>query len=242
MIRRSILLLFLLSAAACAQDWTEAEDFAWSQATPIHIRGRRLSVVWREGRPFAPTVELAAPLGIESDQDYVDLTLALARTRRRVRILNGVVEIESTVGAKVGESGASVPRQADREALVGPIESVVQVIEVDEQSVRAEILFSNSSDSEKTGPREVTCYFTRGGSVLAQERMVLPALGPEESHSLVFYRLHRGALRAGEQPETELRFAEHFERAQSKSAAQKMMSGDRAKKTYSTRARSWRKF
>ncbi|MCA9793956.1 MAG: hypothetical protein KC910_19240 [Candidatus Eremiobacteraeota bacterium] len=199
-------------------------------------------MIWREGRPFARTVEIAAPLGIESDQEYVDLTLALARTRHRVRLLNGVVEIESAVQATVGGSGASVPRQADREALVGPIESVVQGIEVDEQSVRAEVLFSNSSDSKKTEPREVTCYFTRGGSVLAQERMVLPALGPEESYSLVFYRLHRGALKAGEQPETEFRFAEHLEREQSKSAAQKMMSGDRAKKTYSTRARSWRKF
>ncbi|MGE0492617.1 MAG: hypothetical protein AB7S38_25620 [Vulcanimicrobiota bacterium] len=241
---RFLLLFFLLSSLGLAQEWTTVESFLWPRGTTIQMRGRNLTILWRDGRPFVRTTEVADPLNLESDEEYVDLTLALARTGRKIRLLNGVVEIDSGLTSAPAASNVSylgpVPPQDDEE-LAGLFEVMVERLDVDDQAVRAAIVIHNVSGATVSA-KAVTCYFAQDGVAFLRQQMVLPSLAQNEKRALVFYGLHRGHLPAGAQPQVELRFSSYAEKGPAPSRAEKMMGSDRAKKTYSTRARSWKKF
>ncbi|MCA9795412.1 MAG: M48 family metallopeptidase [Candidatus Eremiobacteraeota bacterium] len=94
---RKLLFLFILLswATAWADGWQAAADFQWPQA-PVEfvLRGRTLTCVWREGRPFVRRAEVAAAFGLEAGPEpYVDLRKLATERNYRVRESHGKFEL-----------------------------------------------------------------------------------------------------------------------------------------------------
>ncbi|MGE0491166.1 MAG: hypothetical protein AB7S38_18300 [Vulcanimicrobiota bacterium] len=202
-----IALLFVATAAA--DEWRPADKFTWPTATArIVLRGRDITCVWRNGRPFARREEIAGALKLPAEgAPYVDLVAITTQLGYRVRHLDGGgVEVSAPVAgpAAVNSSEARARNEqflqdeAARQKALREYLATLPVLEASAAKfvaetgfVRAYVRITNvgAGTSPATAARALfTDYMEKP---FAQDDKAVPPLAPGQSVDLEFFSMVR---------------------------------------------------